>query len=225
MNFSDIRFKFVKLIYADHNSSKSVQRALNKVINSLGENELGLNVGAGTSKLGKNIRNLDIQPGENIDYVGKAEAIPVEDNFFSIIITQETLEHVKSPLAAIHEIYRVLKPNGLLYCQLPFIIGYHPGPTDYWRFSKEGIVELVEIAGFEVEECGLSVGSGTGFYRISVEFFSILLSIIFPFLYHFLKAFFAVLLYPIKWLDGLMNYSPHKDRIAGGYYVIAKKKQ
>ena len=58
---------------------------------------------------------------------------------------------------------------------------------------------------------------------ICVEYFSVLSSVVVPPLYKGFKGLYAVLFYPIKWLDGLMNLSPERDRIPGGYYVIARK--
>ena len=82
---------------------------------------------------------------------------------------------------------------------------------------------MLERCGFEVLESGISVGGGTGFYRILVEFLASLLAIPLPFLYTIFKALFALLFYPLKWLDLLFQFSREKDRIAGGYYVIARK--
>jgi len=223
MQLKDLRFKFVKLIYADHNRSSSVKKAIKKCLSNLNTTDVGLNVGAGTTKLHPQIKNLDIFAGEHIDYVGKAEAIPEKDNYFKLVITQEVLEHVEDPFKASQEIYRVLQKGGRLYCQLPFIIGYHPGPTDFWRFTKEGITSMLENAGFEIEELGISVGGGTGFYRILVEFMSTLFSVPIPPLYSIFKALFAIIFYPIKWFDFILHFSKEKDRIPGGYYIIARK--
>ena len=223
MSFSSLRMKFVKTIYGDHNSSINVKRALKKCLSKLGTEEFGLNVGAGLTNVDERIRNLDIFPGQHIFYVAKAESIPEKDNFFALVITQEVLEHVQDPFKAISEIYRVMKPGGILYCQLPFIIGYHPGPTDYWRFTKEGISELITRTGFSIIEINISVGTASGFYRIFVEFLAILISIPLPFLYIPFKAFFSLLFYPIKLLDFLFKFSKQKDRIPGGYYIIAQK--
>ena len=223
MNISAIRFKLVQFFYADHNKSKSVQKALKKLLAELGPDQIGLNLGAGTTRLHPQVKNMDIFPAKNIDIVGKAENIPLSDNSINLVITQETLEHVQDPFKAVAEIYRVLKPNGKVYCQLPFIIGYHPGPTDFWRFTKEGIAELIQKNGFKIEELKITVGNSTGFYRIAVEYFACLISIPVPFLYFIIKGFFSLLLYPLKWLDFLFSFSKQKDRIPGGYYVIAKK--
>ena len=221
--YGRIRSRFVGLVYADHNRSTSVRRAIVAALAGLPADGVGLNVGAGGTIIDPRVRNLDIADGPNIDYVGRAEAIPLPDSSVDLVLTQETLEHVADPFKAVQEIGRVLKPGGILYLQVPFIIGYHPGPTDFWRFTREGVVRLVEVAGLECKEVGVTVGASTGFYRTSVEFFAILMSVPVPPLYAPLKAIFALLLYPLKMLDLVTRYSHQSDRVAGGYYVLASK--
>jgi SAM-dependent methyltransferase len=188
------------------------------------DDRIGLNVGSASRRLHPRLRNFDIRESPAVDIVGDAEAIPVEDSTFDVVVTQETLEHVRHPDVAMREIFRVLKPGGHLYCQLPFIIGYHPGPFDFLRFTKEGIHTLAENAGFQVEDAGMTVGPGYGFYRIAVEYCAIVSSAITPRVYRLAKALFAILLYPIKLTDRFLSYHPQADRIAGGYYIIARKK-
>lgn len=218
-----IKRKFVEYIYADHNHSKSVKANLHALLDQIEPGQVGLNVGAGYSRLHPQVKNLDIQDGPNIDYVGSADKLPFENNSFDLIITQETLEHVSDPFMAMNEISRILKPGGKLYCQLPFIIGFHPGPYDYWRFSAQGIEELVKRSGLKILSSGITVGGASGYYRVSVEFWCILFSFGRAPFYKAFKAIFALLLYPIKWLDFLFDHSPEKDRIPGGYFVIAQK--
>ena len=67
-------------------------------------------------------------------------------------------------------------------------------------------------------------GLVVGYYRISVTFFSIIFSGPIKFLYKPLKAIFALILYPINFLEFWTNLSSENDRIAGGYYIIGKKK-
>ena len=155
-----IKNQFVSLVYANHNQGAAIQRALGSCIDGMGPSGVGLNVGAGGTKLDPRIKNLDLAPGEHIDYVCDATAIPVPDDSFDLIVSQETLEHVADPWKVMAEMHRVLKPGGKIYCQLPFVIGYHPGPTDFWRFSKEGIQQLVEQSGFKTEEIGIPSVAG-----------------------------------------------------------------
>lgn len=223
--YPGLRAGFVRLIYADHNRSSTVRRAITQVLASMPKDGFGLNVGAGKTRIDPRVRNLDLFDGPNIDFVGRAEALPLPDASVDLVISQETLEHVHDPFMAMREIQRVLKPGGTLYLQLPFIIGYHPGPTDFWRFTREGIVRLVEAAGLECKEVGVAVGASTGFYRTAVEYFAILLSLPLPALYLPLKALVAFVLFPIKWLDMLTALSRQTDRIAGGYFVVARKSE
>lgn len=220
-----LKYIFIKKIYADHNESKTVKTVLKSLLHAMPSDGFGLNVGAGRTRLDSRIRNLEIVPGENVDYVGSADSIPLPDSSVDLLVTQEVLEHVESPWAAMKEMARVLKPNGKLYLQLPFIIGFHPCPKDFWRFTNEGIVQLAVDSGFLVTETGNTVGSATGFYRVAVEFFSIIISIPLPKLYRPLKACFSLLLYPIKWLDPIANMSPERFRISGGFYVVCEKRQ
>lgn len=221
--FHQLRSAFVGQVYADHHRSKTVKQAIATVLADLPRDGIALNVGAGGTRLAPQVRNLDIHPGPNVDYVACAEALPFPDNSVDLVITQETLEHVADPFQAAREIGRVLKTGGTLYLQVPFIIGYHPGPTDFWRFTRQGIERLVEVAGLRTVELSPTVGSSTGFYRITVEYFAILFSLPARSLYLPLKAFFAAVLYPVKLLDAATRHSPQADRLAGGYCIIARK--
>ena len=216
-----LRNRFVNTVYADHNQSRSVQKMLSSCLADLPVNGSGLNVGAGSGRLDPRITNVDIVDGADIDVVAFAESLPFEDRCFDLAISQETLEHVQDPFRAVREMYRVLKDGGQIYVQVPFIIGYHPGPTDYWRFTREGVQELVNQAGFQIDQVGITVGPAVGYYRIAVEFMaSLAASILLP-AYIPAKASFALFLYPIKLLDRFIRLQ--RDRIAGGYYVVATK--
>jgi ubiquinone/menaquinone biosynthesis C-methylase UbiE len=52
------------------------------------------------------------------------------------------------------EFHRVCKPGGTLYLCVPFLQPYHPSPTDYQRYTLDGLRTLVERYGFAVEETG-----------------------------------------------------------------------
>jgi SAM-dependent methyltransferase len=220
---SGLKYLYIKKIYADHNDAKAVKLMLRQLLAGLAPDARGLNVGAGHTKIDPRIKNMEIEAGDGIDLVGSVESIPCDSSAFDLVITQEVLEHVKSPHQAVKEIYRVLKQNGTAYIQLPFIIGYHPCPNDYWRFTHEGMIELVESAGFRLESIALSVGPAVGFYRIAVEFFAVLVSSFYGRLYKPAKLVFSLSLYPIKWLDPLMRRSSEAQRIAGGYFIVCRK--
>lgn len=218
-----LRQRFVRAIYADHNDSKLVEKTLSGLLASVDDNAVMINIGAGKTKLHPNMKGLEIEAGPGVDIVGSALDLPFEDNSVDLIVTQEVLEHVPDPFLAMREIHRVLKRGGRAYVQLPFMIGFHPCPTDFWRFTDQGIIELAVQAGFSAPVAHQSVGPATGFYRIAVEFCAILYSRPWLRLYRPLKGLFALLLYPIKWLDPLLRGHPEANRIPGGYFIQVEK--
>jgi predicted SAM-dependent methyltransferase len=77
-----------------------------------------LNIGAGDTRIHPNIINLDLNESPNVDIVASASCIPFSDCSVYLVVSQEVLEHVPDPSAVLEEIYRVLRPSGLLYLQL-----------------------------------------------------------------------------------------------------------
>jgi SAM-dependent methyltransferase len=215
------RDRFVSTVYATHNRSPQIREAVHRCLNQIGSGGRGLDVGAGSSQLHPALITVDLVPGPAIDVCASAERLPFPDGTFDVVVSQELLEHVRDPFRAMQEMRRVLKEGGVVYCQVPFIIGYHPGPTDFWRFTRQGIRELVERAGLECHQVTTAVGAGTGFYRIAVEFLAVLASRFAGSLYLPAKGAFALILYPLKWLDSFLSKSPQGDRIPGGYLIIA----
>jgi SAM-dependent methyltransferase len=219
------RSKFVRKVYADHDDSPEVRRAIKECLDDLQPNEIGLQIGSAGTRLHPSVLNLDLVYNSHLDCCARAESLPFKDECFSLELSQEVLEHVQDLPSAVREMYRVLREGGRVYCQVPFTIGYHPGPTDFWRFTREGIREIFEQAGFVFEDMGITVGPCVGWYRITIEFTAVLAGGLTEKLYYPVKALMALLLYPIKLLDPLLLRTKQADRIAGGYFVIMRKPQ
>jgi SAM-dependent methyltransferase len=88
----------------------------------------------------------------NIDLLGTAYDIPVEDASFDCAICTAVLEHLAEPEQAIRECFRVLCPGGAAIYTVPFIWHLHEEPHDYYRVSSYGLRYLFEKAGFQVVE-------------------------------------------------------------------------
>jgi ubiquinone/menaquinone biosynthesis C-methylase UbiE len=52
-------------------------------------------------------------------YKADVASIPFDDNYFDYVCASQTIEHWKGISNGILEIYRVLKPNGILYADVP----------------------------------------------------------------------------------------------------------
>lgn len=58
-------------------------------------------------------------------YVGVAELLPFENNFFDIVVSAWVMEHLKNPEVVFKEIYRVLKPGGKVIFLTPNVFNYN----------------------------------------------------------------------------------------------------
>src|SRR3972149_10590759 len=74
------------------------------------------------------IQTLDINPEAGATYIAdicqnNKDSIP--DNYFDWIVCTEVLEHTLNPFSAVDEIYRILKPGGLVFISTPFNFRIH----------------------------------------------------------------------------------------------------
>lgn len=90
-----------------------------------------------------------------IDFVSEADAIPVPDGSFDVVLCTEVLEHVSKPIDVVREFGRILVPGGRLILTAPLGSGIHQEPfhfyggyTPYWyrRFLTEAGFHSIEIA-------------------------------------------------------------------------------
>lgn len=216
------RQRFVRSVYADQNDSPRVRAALARLLAELGSGR-GVNVGGGPRRLDDRLVHLDVARHAACDCLGDACRLPFASCVFDLAVSQETVEHVDDPFRAVCEMVRVVRPGGRIYLQVPFVIGYHPGPHDYWRFTREGVAVLLRQAGIPSAEIEISVGPATGFYRIAVEFAAGMFGRVVPGWYRPAKGVAALLCYPVKWFDGWLAAGAARDRIAGGYLAVGTK--
>lgn len=81
-----------------------------------------------------------------------ADAIPLPDASFDVVVLTQVLEHVRRPAVVIAEIARVLAPGGRLLATVPFVWELHEEPHDYWRFTPYALAALLDDANLEVVE-------------------------------------------------------------------------
>lgn len=110
------------------------------------------------------------QNGE--DTRGDLLALPFQDAAFDGIVLTEVLEHCVNPQAAVAEIYRVLKPGGLLLVTSPFLWPDHRTADyeDYWRFTEQGwALLLCAFASVTITPCAWT-SEGAAAYDIMRRF-------------------------------------------------------
>lgn len=88
-----------------------------------------------------------------------ADRLAFGDGEFDLVFCSQVLEHVARPWAVVAECSRVLRPGGLALFTAPFLFPHHPSPTDFYRFTHEGLSSLATDAGLEVEDVSAQCGS------------------------------------------------------------------
>jgi len=58
-------------------------------------------------------------PGVDIVHNLNSFPYPFENNYFDKIIAKNIIEHLKDTVKAMEELYRILKPGGILYIEVP----------------------------------------------------------------------------------------------------------
>jgi SAM-dependent methyltransferase len=135
---------------------------------------LVLNAGSGIRSLGtgdkvNRVINIDISFKSGVDITGDLHEIPLKKNSVDTVINIAVLEHVRHPWLVIQEFYRVLKPGGYLVCDVPFLQTKHPDPTDFYRYTREGLEEIIRYGGFKIISSNDSLGYFHTWGRITAE--------------------------------------------------------
>ena len=98
--------------------------------------------GDGTKKLWMEkkieLHSIDIYGSNNVDIICDAHYLPFKNNFYDGVWIQAVLEHVVEPTKVVKEIYRVLKNNGVVYAETPFMQPVHEGAYDFTRYTVLG---------------------------------------------------------------------------------------
>ena len=91
--------------------------------------------------------------------VADGHHLPFCDNSFDGVWIQAVLEHVLDPNVVVSEIHRVLKFDGVVYADTPFMQQVHEGAYDFTRFTLSGHRWLFRK--FNHESSGTVSGAGT----------------------------------------------------------------
>jgi len=96
---------------------------------------------------------IDIRPGPGVDMVDSAATLRRGPRSFGIIVSTEMLEHDPCFWVSVQAMHTLLSQNG--YCLLTTRnIGFkrHDYPSDYFRFTADGLGMAMRWAGFHILE-------------------------------------------------------------------------
>ena len=75
--------------------------------------------------------------------------LPCDDNSLDCILCFSALEHIAQTEKALREFSRCLKHCGVIIVTTPWFFPYHATPYDFFRWSREGISQIMTESGFQ----------------------------------------------------------------------------
>jgi SAM-dependent methyltransferase len=158
--------------------------------------------------------SFDIYYTENITFIADAHNIPLKNESVDAVIIQAVLEHVLEPQLVVEEIYRVLKSDGLVYAETPFMQPVHEGAYDFTRYTESGHRYLFKR--FLEINSGASCGAGTNLMWAIEYFFRGLFNS------KAIGKMGKLLFFWLKYFDSIINQKQLVDA-ANGVYFLGRK--
>lgn len=164
--------------------------------------------------LSESIISFDVYNSPNVDFIADAHSIPLKNKSVDLVIIQAVLEHVFDPIKVAEECYRVLKDEGIIYAETPFLQGVHEGAYDFTRYTVLG--HRILFKKFDAIDTGINGGSGVSLLW-SIEYFArgLFRSV---FIGKLVKAVFIW----IRWLEYLIPDQFNIDGACGSYFLGRK---
>jgi ubiquinone/menaquinone biosynthesis C-methylase UbiE len=163
--------------------------------------------------------NVDVVEMPGVEVVGDIQKLPFANACIAAIDCDAVLEHVPDANAAVAELYRVLQPDGFLHVVVPFCQAFHAYPSDYRRWTTEGLKQL--LAQFEIIEVGVRAGPTATLLSFFLEYLKL------PFSGTLGKVIYAAagwVVWPLRYLDLWLNRKPNAQTLAHAIFVLAQKK-
>jgi SAM-dependent methyltransferase len=115
---------------------------------------------------------VDMQSGPGVDLVldltGPFEQIDARlcGARFGTVFCLSVLEHCRQPFAMAENLTRLLAPGGKICLGVPFAWKFHGYPSDYWRFTQEGVKLLFPRLRFDPAQCAAATSKPGDFRPI-----------------------------------------------------------
>ena len=122
-----------------------VKDYLREFLEHIEKDAIVVEMGSGNRRCKEDIINVDIFPFPNVDVLSDIKKTPFGDSTVDYLIVDAVLEHVPEPQTICREMYRILKPGGMIFCVVPLIHQYHAYPGHYFNITEDGLQYLFKV--------------------------------------------------------------------------------
>ncbi len=125
-----------------------------RIIESQG---LVLDLGAGNPRESEHYPNVvfhEFVHYAHTDIVSICDRLPYRDGVFDAVISKASFEHLARPWDVADEIYRVLKPGGVVRADTAFMYPLHGDPYHFFNMTLDGAREIFKR--FRTLHCGVA---------------------------------------------------------------------
>jgi SAM-dependent methyltransferase len=182
---------------------------------------LKLNVGSASQRFDIRTVNLDLLIGRDVDLQADLMRLPLRDESVESIICTGVLEHVTDPHCAVREMFRVLRPGGRLFVEVPFMQTLHASPKDFSRWTPDGLRQLLRP--LRVLELHVAAGPASALAWMFQETMALFFSLGNELVYKIALRVFGYLAMPLSWMDIRLERHPMAYQAACSYAVVAQK--
>jgi uncharacterized protein YbaR (Trm112 family)/SAM-dependent methyltransferase len=162
--------------------------------------------------------HLDVVFRGHVDVVADAHWLPFADGSLDGVYSNAVLEHVQRPWRVADEIYRVLRPGGRIFINVPFLNIVHDA-HDYFRFTDRGLDVL--FSQFHKVAGGVSAGPSSFLAPFLIEY--VLCGIPGRYFKAAVRPLLTFAVWPLKYLDFLLRRSPSLRLTADAFYFVGVK--
>jgi len=118
--------------------------------------DLVLDLGAGNPRESEHYPNVvfhEFVQYAHSDVVSLCDRLPYRSGIFDAVISKAVFEHLARPWEMADELYRVLKPGGLLHVDTAFMYPLHADPYHFFNMTLHGANEIFKR--FKTVRCGV----------------------------------------------------------------------
>lgn len=153
----------------------------------------------------------DYKSGPRVDFIVDLQKdFPFRSEEWDAVLLFNGLMFIREIHRPIDEVFRVLKQGGMFIGTVNSILWHTPEPDDFWRFGRDGIIDVLQGAGFASIQVIPFGGRFTSAYYLVENFF-------------YFRVLKCLLFLPLLLLDKVADRLLPKHPCPMGYVFICIK--